>query len=131
MHTGDEITNEPLQIVAEDPVQEREQLLDVADDTGLGGHPLVDEVHRRGLLFDVRVGAGDGEYGLAARDVLDALLIAVVELDAEHLGQAVADLSRGRAGHCGEAARVEGGKEEEGRRWRVLVDAENAARLFF
>lgn len=95
LRTGNQVTKEPLHIVEADPLQEREEVVEVVADIARRGSDTGNPLADCWLMFDVDIGAVDGEDRLATRETFMAKFVAVFELDAEHLGQAVADLCAG------------------------------------
>jgi hypothetical protein len=92
--TRNEIAQQPLQVVEADPRQEGKERAGVSGQVMAVGKRVVHPLDGRRFLFHVGVGGLDGEDALAATDLL-VDLIAVLQLDAEALGQAVADLGGG------------------------------------
>lgn len=95
-HTGNQISNEPLKIVVQDPVCKRKQAADVVDDCAGIGNIFAEEVDYSWLLFDIGVCAVNGKDRLSTCkllvDSLVASLVAISEVDAQDFGQPMADL---------------------------------------
>ena len=53
-----------------------------------------------GFLFDIGIGAGDGVDGFPSGHVVGSGGIAILELDAQDLGEAMTNLGRCRRGRC-------------------------------
>ena len=113
--TGNQVTKEPCYIVPSNPLQEREQVVKIAPHRAPRGSDAAQPFADGGFLFDVGIGARDGEDGFASRQVLRPGGIAIVQFDPQHFGQAMTNFGPGaRLGrsHTGSlhAGRCRGGE---------------------
>ena len=94
-HTCNQVTKEPCCIVPLNPLQEREEVVEVEQHRAPRGCNTAQPFADGRLLFDIGIGARDGEDGLASRQVFRARRIAIVQFDAQHFGQAMTNLGSG------------------------------------
>ena len=98
--TCDQISNEPVHIIAVDPVNEGEEIIGpVHHDTGSRQH-VAEPFSRRRFVFDKSVGCGCGEDGFACGKLLLAPWIAILQFNAQNLCEAMANFV-GRTRHVG------------------------------
>ena len=94
--TGDHVSKEPGRIVSRDPSQKGEQAAEVVHNVFWRRSDLRYPLSSGWLVLDVSVSTGDREDRLSLCDPVGTSLVAIMQLDTEDFGQAMADLgSRG------------------------------------
>lgn len=79
-------------------MSKRKQAVEVAKEGVTGGHVFSKPICSGRLLLDVGVGGGYGEDGFASGGIVLALMVPVVNLDAQDLCQTMAKLGRASGG---------------------------------
>jgi hypothetical protein len=92
-----EISNEPLNVVSTNPVQEREKSDAVLDNVVPRRSNLLKPLQSGRLPLNVRVGRTYGEDRLSSRDSFRSSLIPIMQVDAQDFGKPMANLGACRS----------------------------------
>ena len=106
--TCDHVSKEPGRIVSRDPLQKGEQAAEVVHNVFWRRSDLRYPLSSGWLILDVSVSTGDRKDRLSPCDPVGTGLVAVMQLDTEDFGQAMADLSS-----CGSHRAVRSRKMEK------------------
>jgi hypothetical protein len=91
--TSDEISVQPLQIISSNPMNEREQAVEVFEQLVSVWQGSLNPFPGGRLVLDIRVGGINGENALSSGDTVRSSLIAIMQIDAKDLCEAMADLA--------------------------------------
>ena len=95
--TCDYVSKEPGGVVSRDPSQKGEQAAEVVHNVFWRRSDLRYPLNSGWLVLDVSVSTGDGEDRLSLCDPVGTGFVAVMQLDTEDFGQAMADFSSRRS----------------------------------